>query len=222
MTKIILKFGNVDGILNQEVEFTEKELKEMIKQICKPCWELRYCPYGPLVENYPLPDIPRKDAIEHNEYLKKIVKNEKFPDGKSINEERLTFFKNEINSFNPDNYIANENKFIKYMSCSEFGHLCPAFFVSENCTETKDYRSQSRNIPRHTLIRVIRRDNSMCQKCSKILLDRDIEIDHIIPLSKGGATIESNLQVLCFDCNRSKYNKLDDIFHKKAKNKYLK
>ena len=25
-----------------------------IKSVCKPCWELKYCPYGPLVENFPL------------------------------------------------------------------------------------------------------------------------------------------------------------------------
>jgi hypothetical protein len=23
--------------------------------VCKPCWELKYCPYGPLVEFFPLP-----------------------------------------------------------------------------------------------------------------------------------------------------------------------
>jgi len=27
-----------------------------IKAVCKPCWELKYCPYGPLVEGFPLPD----------------------------------------------------------------------------------------------------------------------------------------------------------------------
>ena len=24
--------------------------------VCKPCWELKYCPYGPLVEEFPLPE----------------------------------------------------------------------------------------------------------------------------------------------------------------------
>ena len=28
-----------------------------IKAVCKPCWELKYCPYGPLVEDFPLPEI---------------------------------------------------------------------------------------------------------------------------------------------------------------------
>ena len=35
-----------------------------------------------------------------------------------------------------------------------------------------------------------------------------LEIDHIIPLSKGGFTAESNLQTLCWRCNRSKGSKI--------------
>jgi hypothetical protein len=30
------------------------EWKKRVKAVCKPCWELRYCPYGPLVEEFPL------------------------------------------------------------------------------------------------------------------------------------------------------------------------
>ena len=33
----------------------KKEWHKRTKHICKPCWELRYCPYGPLVEEFPLP-----------------------------------------------------------------------------------------------------------------------------------------------------------------------
>ena len=28
--------------------------KARVKAICKPCWEIKYCPYGPLVEQFPL------------------------------------------------------------------------------------------------------------------------------------------------------------------------
>lgn len=37
-----------------------------------------------------------------------------------------------------------------------------------------------------------------------------LEIDHIIPVSKGGRTVEDNLQTLCWKCNRSKSNKIMD------------
>ena len=35
-----------------------------------------------------------------------------------------------------------------------------------------------------------------------------LHIDHIIPVSKGGKTVASNLQVLCSKCTGSKSNKL--------------
>lgn len=54
------------------------------------------------------------------------------------------------------------------------------------------------------------RDNYTCQYCGSNIYDEPsllLEIDHIIPVSKGGVSDESNLQVLCWRCNRSKGNK---------------
>jgi hypothetical protein len=28
--------------------------EKRVKSVCKPCWEIKYCPYGPLVEQFPL------------------------------------------------------------------------------------------------------------------------------------------------------------------------
>jgi len=38
-------------------------------RVCKPCWELKYYPYGPLVEQSPLLPSLRDRAVERNEYL---------------------------------------------------------------------------------------------------------------------------------------------------------
>lgn len=38
----------------------------------------------------------------------------------------------------------------------------------------------------------------------------DIRVDHVIPFSKGGDTVESNLQPLCSQCNYHKSNKLSN------------
>ena len=54
---------------------------------------------------------------------------------------------------------------------------------------------------------IILRDLATCQICGKKCQPSDIEIDHIQPISKGGKTAKSNLQVLCVSCNRSKSNK---------------
>jgi 5-methylcytosine-specific restriction endonuclease McrA len=36
-----------------------------------------------------------------------------------------------------------------------------------------------------------------------------LHIDHIVPVSKGGASEMDNLQTLCFDCNEGKKNQDD-------------
>jgi len=36
----------------------EIQWKKRVKAVCKPCWEIKYCPYGPLVEEFPLKRIP--------------------------------------------------------------------------------------------------------------------------------------------------------------------
>jgi len=41
-----------DGLFKN---FLEKvNWKKKVPALCKPCWELKYCPYGPLVEDFPL------------------------------------------------------------------------------------------------------------------------------------------------------------------------
>jgi hypothetical protein len=55
------------------------------------------------------------------------------------------------------------------------------------------------------------RDNFTCKSCSiSTHTERNLllEIDHIMPLSKGGFTTESNLQTLCWRCNRTKGAKI--------------
>lgn len=51
------------------------------------------------------------------------------------------------------------------------------------------------------------RDNYTCKSCSLSVYDEPhllLEIDHILPISRGGLTEENNLQTLCWKCNRTK------------------
>ena len=60
-----------------------------------------------------------------------------------------------------------------------------------------------------------KRDNFTCCICgnsSHVEPNLLLEIDHIIPVSKGGHTVEENLQTLCWKCNRSKSDKLINQF----------
>lgn len=56
-----------------------------------------------------------------------------------------------------------------------------------------------------------KRDNYTCCNCGNSIYAEPnllLEIDHIIPVSKGGCTEEKNLQTLCWKCNRSKSGKI--------------
>ncbi|NEO31194.1 MAG: HNH endonuclease [Symploca sp. SIO3C6] len=48
------------------------------------------------------------------------------------------------------------------------------------------------------------KDNYKCVFCGRISSEVKLEVDHILPFSKGGKNDISNLQTLCFDCNRGK------------------
>lgn len=55
------------------------------------------------------------------------------------------------------------------------------------------------------------RDNYTCQICGNSTHSEPnllLEIDHILPVAKGGCTTESNLQTLCWKCNRHKSSKI--------------
>lgn len=55
------------------------------------------------------------------------------------------------------------------------------------------------------------RDNYTCQQCGISIQEEPhllLEIDHIIPISRGGKTTIDNLQTLCWKCNRQKSNKI--------------
>lgn len=56
------------------------------------------------------------------------------------------------------------------------------------------------------------RDNFTCKKCKNNTNKEPnllLEIDHILPISKGGMTAEDNLQTLCWKCNRTKGAKIE-------------
>lgn len=57
---------------------------------------------------------------------------------------------------------------------------------------------------------IMRRDQFRCAICGRSAAEGvKLHVDHIIPVSKGGKTIPSNLRTLCADCNLGKSDKYD-------------
>jgi len=184
---------------------------ERTRCLCKPCWELKYCPYGPLVEDSPLLP-PTLEAVEHhNAYLRECLASGRLGDGANLDAARRKDFESQVQEFDPKEYPRSVPRVLTDASCLVFGHVCPVFFVSEATTETKDARTHTRTVPRDVMLKVVRRDGQICQRCFQPVPDNQIELDHVIPFAKGGATTVDNLRLVCRDCNRKKRDTLSDL-----------
>ena len=76
---------------------------------------------------------------------------------------------------------------------------------SNNSVDEKPKKKRNRRISQDVKDRVWNRDNGKCVECGS---NENLEFDHIIPFSKGGANTYRNLQLLCEHCNRSKSDKI--------------
>jgi hypothetical protein len=68
-----------------------------------------------------------------------------------------------------------------------------------------DKNGKREPIPQDVMDKVWNRDGGKCVKCGS---QENLEFDHIIPFSKGGATTYRNMQLLCKKCNLDKTNNI--------------
>ncbi len=62
---------------------------------------------------------------------------------------------------------------------------------------------------------IFERDKNTCQYCGKHFERKDLNLDHIIPRDKGGATTWENIVCSCIPCNTRKGNRLPHEAHMK-------
>ncbi len=94
--------------------------------------------------------------------------------------------------------IENLNKFINYLS--------------EKIKFQKSAAGQRALMTSALRKKILQRDGYICKKCGNSTQNEPnllLEVDHIIPISKGGLTTEDNLQTLCWKCNRAKGAKVE-------------
>ncbi len=98
-------------------------------------------------------------------------------------------------------------------------HALEQFVAQANAEElqapSKSAAATGRRTSRDSSLRlrfhVLKRDNFTCRACGANPPAKPgllLQVDHIIPWSNGGETIEDNLQTLCEACNRGKSNVL--------------
>lgn len=82
--------------------------------------------------------------------------------------------------------------------------------IGFECSLTEFEQKKQRRLMTPELRRQIaKRDNYTCQICGKYMPDLiGLQIDHIVPIAKGGKSVPDNLQVLCSRCNGQKSDKI--------------
>ena len=86
-------------------------------------------------------------------------------------------------------------------------------FVQKRGIGIWDYRLfDEEPIPDSLRYLVLKAAGGRCQLCGIAAKERPLDVDHIIPRSRGGKTELANLQALCSKCNRSKRNQDDTDF----------
>lgn len=78
--------------------------------------------------------------------------------------------------------------------------------------------AKRKGISKRLRFEIFNRDGFSCVYCGKTAADETLEIDHVVPVSKGGANDKSNLVTACFSCNRGKSDRpIDGVEPEKEK-----
>ncbi len=79
--------------------------------------------------------------------------------------------------------------------------IIPIDFIGTDKEKSKSGRSP---ISLKLRMAVFKRDKFVCQYCGACGPNVELEIDHVLPVSRGGTDEISNLKTSCFNCNRGK------------------
>lgn len=168
------------------------------------CWELKYCPYGPLVEDFPGVPATAHQMEAHVAKLVAMLGEDRWWNGQPMSDAQRKDIRRQIRAIKKDDYPESVPRSLVAALCSVWGHICPVFYVQSGATETRESRRKTRSISRDTMLKVVRRDGQICQACHKPVPDNEVEFDHVIPYSRGGPSTVENLKLVHRNCNRSK------------------
>jgi CRISPR/Cas system Type II protein with McrA/HNH and RuvC-like nuclease domain len=89
---------------------------------------------------------------------------------------------------------------IKRCNCRDSGYYLDRGLWEVLC------RAERGKVSNKLRLKIYQRDGERCVKCGG---KTNLEIDHIIPISKGGESTIENLQTLCHYCNTKKGANID-------------
>jgi len=96
-----------------------------------------------------------------------------------------------------------QKDFIQEFPSEDILRRLVTLYPSRRLKET-DRRERRKTISKRLRVLILQRDGFRCKMCGKTSRETTLEVDHIIPLSRGGTDSLDNLQTLCVDCNKGK------------------
>lgn len=119
-------------------------------------------------------------------------------------------FKILIDEFSHPFFVFNEiskQQFIDDFPFDELSH-CKIVVIPVTTQEIKrtekHKHSNRRALSKRIRILILERDGYKCCLCGRTAKETTLEVDHRIPVAKGGTDSLNNLWTLCIDCNRGK------------------
>jgi hypothetical protein len=104
----------------------------------------------------------------------------------------------------------------KMICCQKFQILAPEVII------LNDYKGQALREAKFSRRNIFIRDKYTCQYCYKKFPVKKLNIDHIIPRSRGGKTTWENIALSCLNCNTKKAAKTLEEAGMKLLNKPIK
>lgn len=190
----------IDNYINENNIFFAKEVEQKVEEI--NCW--------------------------YSDEIERILNSKLFEKRKGKYLQLLDYqFNNCISNFITFNFYRSQTRYsqrnyiktpyivenLVYSLVFDLEQIKKKFLLLKEIDFKTSLRKYNSNNQRKLMTRGLRekimiRDNYTCQICGKYMPDEvGLQIDHIIPVSKGGKSVPSNLRVLCSKCNLKKKNK---------------
>jgi 5-methylcytosine-specific restriction endonuclease McrA len=94
--------------------------------------------------------------------------------------------------------VKEDDDFINSVRCS---------IIAPRVIKVNNYDKVNIKSVRLSRKNVLLRDQYRCQYCNEEFPAKELNIDHVVPKSRGGKTIWENVVASCYDCNNKKGNK---------------
>lgn len=221
------KYKEANNIYNCSRQVCANARIQPFKYICKyfdiNCNEENLAFYEELINKYSAVEQGKESYILERNSLIKSVHN-KIPKVIQYFSMNRLYHELGIKSFNLKDKYYPSYKFLYISSGGNSSLECTVdfdistlekftYYIASIIEKRNSTIGQRQLMTRDLREQIKKRDRYKCAQCGISLKDEPhllLEIDHIIPVSKGGKTVPENLQTLCWRCNRSKSNKIFD------------